>query len=666
MIMDIVVIIVAVLLLSIIVIGVYALARAQTRNVSLAAQLTQNKEDYERHLAEQAGEIAELRQERDDIHATRVKAEEQFASFDLVQKQSRQTKEDYDSRLTEQVREIEKLRKERDDINAARIKADQQIANFEEVQKQSLQDKEDNARLLSEQSNKLEALHKERDDINAARIKADQQIANFEEVQKQSLQDKEDNARLLSEQSNKLEALHKERDDINAARIKAEEQVTSFEKIQKQSLQSKEDDTRRLSEQSNELEALRKERDDINAARIKAEEQVTSFEKVQKQSLQSKEDDTRRLSEQSNKLEALRKERDDINAARIKAEEQVAAFKEAQERSRADFKNLTNEMLKASTEELKKQSAESLKVLLTPLDTEIKDFKVQITGFKAINERMTSETKNLTEALTSNVKTQGNWGEFTLERILEESGLERGREYVIQGEGLELKNAEIGARQIPDVIIHLPDRKHLIIDSKVSLPSYMDYVNSGDVSSRSTALKAFLDSVRTHIKGLAEKRYQDIDALQTPDFVMMFMPIEASYFLLMQEAPDVLSMAWDKRVAIVCPSTLLPNLRTIGYLWRLQKQNENAENIARLGARIYDKAAGFVNNMEGVGKALDTAQSKYKTALSQLVHGRGNLLAQTEKLKKLGVRPSKKLPEDMLEMQDAGLPAATVVEEREN
>tara|TARA_B110000971_G_scaffold220765_1_gene265373 strand:- start:670 stop:1917 length:1248 start_codon:yes stop_codon:yes gene_type:complete len=339
--------------------------------------------------------------------------------------------------------------------------------------------------------------------------------------------------------------------------------------------------------------------------------------------------------------------RQNLQAARerlARADEKIIAFDEAQKAAREEFKNLASDILKQNSAEFKEQSKQSLEVLLTPLDKQLVEFKTEITGFKAINEKMTSETESLTNALTSNVKVQGNWGEMVLERILEESGLEKGREYTLQGEGLGLKSAD-GARQMPDVIINLPEAKHIVIDSKVSLTSFREYQNASSDDDRAIAAKAFIASTEKHIKDLAAKNYQNAYGLQSLDFVMMFMPIEAAYFLLLSAREDILRQAWEKGISIVSPSNLFPNLKTIGYLWRLQKQNDNAEEIARLGGSVYDKVSGFLGDMQSVGKSLDKAQDTHREAVKKLSEGNGNVMRQAEKLRELGAKTNKSLPD---------------------
>lgn len=353
---------------------------------------------------------------------------------------------------------------------------------------------------------------------------------------------------------------------------------------------------------------------------------------------------TAQLNEAKAKRDTLQSEVSELGVKLARAQERITAFGEAQEEARAQFANLANDLLKKNSEEFKTQSKESLEHLLNPLDKQLNEFKTEITGFKAINEKMTSETASLTNALTKNVKAQGNWGEFVLERILEESGLEKGRDYTVQGEGMDIKSAE-GGRQMPDIVINLPDEKHIVIDSKVSLKSFQDYQNADNEADKLIAAKAFVASTEAHIKDLAAKEYQNAYNLQSLDFVMMFMPIEAAFFLLLSEREDLLQKAWEKNISIVSPANLFPNLRTIGYLWRLQRQNENVEEIARLGGTVYDKVHGFLEDMKKVGKAISTADDAHKSALNKLSDGRGSVVKQAEKLKDMGAKTTKSLPD---------------------
>lgn len=350
-------------------------------------------------------------------------------------------------------------------------------------------------------------------------------------------------------------------------------------------------------------------------------------------------------------LEEAKSERDEarqnlsvMKESLARAEEKMAAFDEAQEKARTEFKNVANEVLKKNNKEFEEQSKKTIETITTPLKDNITGFNEKLVEFSAINNKMTEETNNLSKALSTNVKAQGNWGEFVLEKILESSGLEKNVQYTLQGENMDLKSID-GGRQMPDVVINLPEGRHIVIDSKISLKSFSDYQNATTKEDQADAAKAFVKSTDAHIKDLAGKNYQSAYGLNSLDFVMMFMPIEAAYILLMSEKSDLLHTAMDKGISIVSPSNLFPNLKTINYLWRLQSQNENAEEIARLGGTIYDKVNGFLGDMQEVGKALDKAGEKHVEAIKKLSSGKGNVMSQAEKLKEMGAKTNKSLPD---------------------
>jgi DNA recombination protein RmuC len=235
-----------------------------------------------------------------------------------------------------------------------------------------------------------------------------------------------------------------------------------------------------------------------------------------------------------------------------------------------------------------------------------------------------------------------------LERILESAGLRKGEEYIPQAAGMGLKHPEDGRTQKPDFIIKLPENKHAIIDSKVSLTAYERFCAEENEALRATHLTQFLQSVKAHVKGLEERRYQDTEGLNTPDYVMMFMPIEGAYALAMQQDGELHSYAWDRKIIIVCPSTLFAILKIIASMWKLERQNKNADEIALRGGRLYDKVVGFVSDMVSLGKRLDAAQSEYSEAFGKLSKGTGNILRQAEQLKELGVKNSKNLPPNLV------------------
>ena len=269
----------------------------------------------------------------------------------------------------------------------------------------------------------------------------------------------------------------------------------------------------------------------------------------------------------------------------------------------------------------------------------------QVSMLVASTAKVSDEANNLASALKGSSKTQGNWGELILEKILESAGLRAGEEYEAQ----ESYAAENGRRSQPDVVIHLPGERHLIIDSKVSLTAYEAHCKADSDPARAAALSEHLKSVRAHIKGLAEKNYQTLYGLKSLDFVIMFMPIEPAFMLALSGDDKLWQQAWQKNLLLVSPSTLLFVLRTVAYLWRQEQQERNVEEIARRGAELYNKLAGFVESLTEVGDRLAQAQKSYEDAFSKLSTGRGNVIRQAEMLKALGIKPAKQLPQGLVE-----------------
>jgi DNA recombination protein RmuC len=256
-----------------------------------------------------------------------------------------------------------------------------------------------------------------------------------------------------------------------------------------------------------------------------------------------------------------------------------------------------------------------------------------------LNRQISDEAQNLTKALKGDNKKQGNWGEVILEKVLERSGLVRDREYRMQ---VSLQMPD-GSRYQPDVIIDLPDDKHLVIDSKVSLIAYERLVNAETEDERKLYSKAHVESIRAHVAGLSAKNYHDLYQINSPDFVLLFVPIESSFSFAVQIDAELFSDAWDKRVVIVSPSTLLATLRTISSMWKQERQNRNVLEIARLSGEMYDKFVGFVGDMEGIGKNIKQSQEAYDKAINKLTDGRGNLTITAEKIKKLGAKANKQI-----------------------
>ena len=353
-----------------------------------------------------------------------------------------------------------------------------------------------------------------------------------------------------------------------------------------------------------------------------------------------------------------------LTQERNQSNEKLALLQSAREELTHQFKNLANDILEEKSKRFSEQNQQSLCQLLDPLKTKLQEFQgkveqvyvqegkdrsalaEQVRQLMELNKTVSQEANNLTKALKGSNKTQGNWGELVLERVLEGSGLRKGEEYDVQ----ESHTLADGRRLQPDVVVHLPDDRHLVIDAKATLVAYEDYASAEDEKHRDAALKRHLDAVRSHIKGLSDKNYQDLYGLKSLDFVLMFIPIEPAFMLAVTHDRDLFMDAWNKNVLLVSPSTLLFVVRTVANLWRQEAQTRNAQDIAKRGAELYDKLAGFVEDMESLGTRLNQAQKDYDGAINKLSTGRGNLIRQAEMLKKLGVKPSKSLPAPMVEI----------------
>lgn len=347
-----------------------------------------------------------------------------------------------------------------------------------------------------------------------------------------------------------------------------------------------------------------------------------------------------------------------------KLETQKTELEEIQKKFTTEFENIAGKILKENSKEFTAANQKNIGEVLIPLKEKLQlfekkvddtyqkglkdqtDLRAELKKLYELNARISEEAGNLTKALKGDVKKQGNWGEVVLERILERSGLNEGANgYQKQFSDLN----EDGKRIQPDIVVNLPDNKHIIIDSKVSLIAYERAVNALTEEERVRRVKEHLISLKAHIKGLSEKHYQSAQKLNSPDFVLLFLPIEASFSLAIQEDQELFSFAWDQKVVIVSPSTLLATLRTIASIWQQENQTRNALEIARQGGALYDKFVGFVADMEKIGNSLQTTQNTYKDAMNKLVEGRGNLVRSTQKLKDLGAKASKELPGAMLQ-----------------
>ncbi|HET6557268.1 MAG TPA: DNA recombination protein RmuC [Prolixibacteraceae bacterium] len=361
-----------------------------------------------------------------------------------------------------------------------------------------------------------------------------------------------------------------------------------------------------------------------------------------------------------NALQGQQLARDEADFANLqeKLEVQKKEMEQLQQKFTTEFENIASKILRQNTQDFSASNQKSITEMLLPLKEKIQlfekkvedtyekglkdqtDLKAELKKLQDLNLRISDEANNLTRALKGDVKKQGNWGEVILERILERSGLTEGREYRKQENIL----AENGQRYQPDIVIHLPDQKHIVVDSKVSLIAYERLVNAESESDRQCFVKEHLLSVRSHIKLLSEKHYQHSPIFNSPDFVLLFIPIESSFSLAVQEDQELFTYAWDNKVVIVSPSTLLATLRTIASIWQQENQTRNSIEIARQSGALYDKFVAFITDMETMGRSLESARKSYDQAVNKLYVGNGNLVRRAENIRKLGAKTSKELP----------------------
>ena len=375
------------------------------------------------------------------------------------------------------------------------------------------------------------------------------------------------------------------------------------------------------------------------------------------------------LKSEREKNESLNNEigqyKSEIKFLNEKLENQKQELEELNEKFTKEFELLANKIFDEKSEKFTKQNETKLQDILKPLKIDIDEFKNQLRvsnetnierstlltkhleDMKNMHNQMSEETSNLTKALKGDAKKQGDWGELQLDKILEFSGLEKGKEYIKQGKDMDLTD-EDGNRLQPDVIIMLPDDKHIIIDSKVSLIEYTRYIESED-ENKDEHIANIARDIRNHIKELGNKKYEAIGNLDSPDYVLMFIPIEATFSMAVNKDPELWSFAWDKRIVMVSPSTLLAVLKTVSSLWNQDKQNQNVEEIAQQAGALYDKFVGFIDDLDSIGKSIANSDKAYQGALNKLSSGKGNLVGRAEKIKKLGAKTKKTIPQKLLQ-----------------
>lgn len=382
------------------------------------------------------------------------------------------------------------------------------------------------------------------------------------------------------------------------------------------------------------------------------------YDQLQQKSEQELTEERERANELDRKLASREA---DYKNLQERLNEQKKELAEMQEQLTTQFENLANKILEEKSEKFTKQNKEQIDQLLNPLGEKLEAFKKkveetyneenrqratlkeQIRQMGELNQKMSEDAKNLTKALKGDSKTQGNWGEVILQRILEKSGLRKDEEYFTE----QSVNTEDGRRIRPDVVVRLPDEKFLVIDSKVSLTGYEKYSSADDEEEQQQFLKEHINSIRTHVKGLSEKNYHHIHGEKSPDFVLLFIPIEPAFGVALQHDSNLYYEAFDKNIVIVSPSTLLATLATIDSVWKQEYQNKNAMEIAKRGGALYDKFVLFVESMNDIGQRIRQTQDSYDEAMGRLSTGAGNLVRQAEMIRKLGAKTSKQLPGNM-------------------
>lgn len=382
------------------------------------------------------------------------------------------------------------------------------------------------------------------------------------------------------------------------------------------------------------------------------ENNYTNLQTEVKKNQQEKENLLQKNSIQDSEIKYLQK----------KLEEHQKEVENLQKKFTNDFEVLANKILEEKSTKFTHQNRENIKNILEPLEKKIQNFEKKVSdsdlkraGFQSaletqlknleqLNAQMSKDTINLTKALKGDTKMQGNWGELVLERVLEKSGLEKDREYFVQ----QSFTSEDGKRVIPDVVIQLPDNKKMIVDSKVSLVAYERFINEEEETLKNQHLKEHINSLKRHIEQLSDKKYEDIHQIDSPDFVLLFIPIEPAFAVALNADNHLYNKAFEKNIVIVTPSTLLATLRTIDSMWNNEKQQRNAIEIARQAGALYDKFQGLLADLVGIGKRIDDSKKEYSNAMNKLFDGRGNLITSVEKLKKMGAKAKKSMPENII------------------
>lgn len=510
---------------------------------------------------------------------------------------------------------------------AKRLKSE--LAETEQQQESQRQQLEVSRNECAQLTERLSASVEEAKRLNSELTASEQQS----ESQRQQLEAFRSECAQLTERASRLPELDHE---LKTALLHIEEQSQQVS-VLRQKLAASEST---LASQTQEITRLT---DESRALVVRREELLADLQGLNKQ-----------FTELSTTLEAERNQN----------EEKLALLNEAREQLSNQFKALASEILEEKAKRFTEQNQTNIGQLLEPLKVKLTEFQgkveevyikegqersalaQQVKHLMELNRKLSDDAHNLTNALKGSSKARGNWGEMILEKILESSGLRKGYEYDVQ----ESHTRDDGSRAQPDVIIHLPEERQIIVDAKVTLNAYEEYVNAEDDADRDLALKKYVTAVRGHIKELSDKNYHDIHGVKSLDFVLMFIPIESAFMQAISQDNNLWEDSWNRNVMLVSPSTLLFVVRTVAHLWRQEQQNRNAQEIAKRGAELYDKLVGFVEDLKGVGNRIKQAQSEYDKAYGKFVDGRGNVIRQAEMLKALGVKPGKSMPQEILDV----------------
>jgi DNA recombination protein RmuC len=483
-------------------------------------------------------------------------------------------------------------------------------------------------------------------DLASEKVLVEEKLA-FEKERSQELQ------RRLDQCDNEVHQIRSQAASLDVAKATLETRMSRLPALEKELRNTKSDHA-----------VLQKDFRNASAALATAKEKCAQLDKIEVElgrkgeQVESHQQHIAELTARIAELKTL------LGDERKQAGEKIALLIEARDQLKNQFQNLAHRIFDDKSEKFTQQNRDNMDRLITPLRDQIGDFKkrvedvydkesrdraslqTEIHHLKELNQRISQEALNLTRALKGNSKTRGNWGEVILERVLEASGLQKGREYETQ---VRLKDAKGDSYQ-PDVIVRLPQGKDVVVDAKVSLHDYEIYYSSDDNDQKDKALRSHVEALRNHIRSLAGKRYENLEGVRSLDFVLMFVPIEAAFLAAAEQDTGLFSEAFNHNIMVVGPSTLLVTLRTIENIWSHDYQNRHAIEIAKKAGGLYNKFVGFVNALQEVGQQLDKAKTAYRTASDRLVNGRGNLIRRTQELKALGVKAGKELPKQLLEM----------------